>query len=190
MNDDAPIALPERFPVPRSRESALIVCVPEADAAIGACRLLHDPSAALGVPAHITVLYPFKPPESITQSDVSALTSLFAAFPAFDVTLSEFRRFTEVLYLAPDPAAPFRALTEAVAARFPDYPPYRGAYAEVVPHMTVAQVDDPHSLDQIEAEFTTKCSADLPIHAHVTEVVLFDNAADIWRRRATFPLSD
>ena len=175
---------------PRPRESALIVCTPEADAAIGECRLLHDPSAVRGVPAHITVLYPFKAPEAITPADLRTLAKLFSAFPAFDVTLEEFRRFTHVLYLAPEPATPFRALTEAVAARFPDYPPYGGAYDEIIPHMTVAQVDDPRDLDQIEAEFAAKCNTGLPIRAHVTEVVLFDNATGIWRRRAVFPLAN
>jgi hypothetical protein len=174
---------------PRPRESALIICAPEADAAIGECRLLYDPSAIRGVPAHITVLYPFKAPASITREDLRTLTRLFSTFPAFDVTLDELRRFTNVLYLAPEPAQPIRALTEAVTARFPDYPPYGGAYDEVIPHMTVAQADDPQILDQIEAEFAAKCSDDLPIRTHATEVVLLDNAAGIWRRRAIFPLA-
>ena len=185
IQGDAPAT---SFP-PRPRESALIVCTPEADAVIGKCRLLHDPSAVRGVPAHITVLYPFKAPEAITPTDLRTLAQLFSTFPAFDVTLEEFRRFTHVLYLAPEPATPFRALTEAVAARFPDYPPYGGAYDEVIPHMTVAQADDPRDLDQIEAEFAAKCNTGLPIHAHVTEIVLLDNATGIWRRRAVFPLS-
>jgi hypothetical protein len=32
----------------------------------------------------------------------------------------------EVVWLVPQPAGPFRALTRAVAAAFPDYPPYDG----------------------------------------------------------------
>ena len=64
-----------------------------------------------------------------------------------------------------------------------------GAYDEVIPHMTVAQADDPRDLDQIEAEFAAKCNTGLPIRTHVTEIVLFDNATGIWRRRAIFPLS-
>jgi 2'-5' RNA ligase len=173
----------------RPRESALIICAPEADGAVGECRLRHDPSAVRGVPAHITILYPFKAPEYITRDDLRALGELFSHFPAFNVTLDKIRRFTNTLYLAPEPALPIRALTEAVMARFPDYPPYGGAYDEVIPHMTVAQVDDPQTLDQIEAGFAAECSNYLPIHTHVTEIVLLDNAAGIWSRRAVFPLA-
>ena len=41
------------------RRTALIVEVPEAEPAVGALRLEHDRSAARGVPAHITILFPF-----------------------------------------------------------------------------------------------------------------------------------
>jgi hypothetical protein len=44
-------------------ESALIVAVPEAEWAVAALRAAYDPAASWGMPAHITVLYPFLPPE-------------------------------------------------------------------------------------------------------------------------------
>ena len=43
-------------------ESALLVAVPAAEPAVAAHRSRLDTSAAVGVPAHITVLYPFLPP--------------------------------------------------------------------------------------------------------------------------------
>ena len=45
-----------------SSESALVVLVPEAEGVVKPFRDLHDPSAAAGMPAHITLLYPFKHP--------------------------------------------------------------------------------------------------------------------------------
>jgi hypothetical protein len=42
-------------------QSALLLPVPAAEAAVGPYRALLDPSARDGVPAHITVLYPFLP---------------------------------------------------------------------------------------------------------------------------------
>jgi hypothetical protein len=42
-----------------SDESALVVLVPEAEAATKPFRDQYDPAAAAGVPAHITLLYPF-----------------------------------------------------------------------------------------------------------------------------------
>ena len=41
------------------RETALILPVADAEPAVARWRLAHDPSAAQGVPARITPLYPF-----------------------------------------------------------------------------------------------------------------------------------
>jgi hypothetical protein len=49
-------------------ESTLVVVVPEAEALVGSFRDLYDPIAAAGVPAHITVLYPFKSPEEVNET--------------------------------------------------------------------------------------------------------------------------
>ena len=46
-----------------SYESALVVLVPEAEAIVGRLRQRYDPSAAVGMPAHITLNYPFLPGE-------------------------------------------------------------------------------------------------------------------------------
>jgi hypothetical protein len=42
-------------------ESAIIIPIPEAEPIVGPLRLQYDGAARLGVPAHITVLYPFYP---------------------------------------------------------------------------------------------------------------------------------
>src|SRR5712675_2883024 len=49
-------------------ESALIVRVPAAEPHVSGLRARFDPAAALGVPAHVTVLYPFVPPDRITAA--------------------------------------------------------------------------------------------------------------------------
>jgi len=169
-------------------ESALTILVPEADSVVGPCRSLNDPSASVGVPAHVTVLYPFKPPETLTEEDLAQLNGLFAAFPAFDFSLTELRRFPDVLYLEPEPAAPFKALTGQVAALFPETPPYGGVYTEVVPHLTLAQVTDPALLDEIEAEFRKRCGRELPIRSTARQVVLMDNVEGLWQVRVPFRL--
>ena len=47
--------------------SALLVEVPEAEPLVRQWRMDLDPHAALGVPAHITVLFPFAPPPLISD---------------------------------------------------------------------------------------------------------------------------
>lgn len=54
-------------PGPPPTESCLRVPVPEADQAVGRLRGRLDSAAALGVPAHVTILYPFVAPAAVTS---------------------------------------------------------------------------------------------------------------------------
>ncbi len=170
--------------------SALVILVPEADPLVAAYRLRHDPSAAQGMPAHITLLYPFLPPAAIDDPVLAALRALFAAFPAFPYALSAVRAFPDLLYLAPEPDAPFRALIAALAARFPQTPPYGGSIPleEIVPHLTVAHTPDPEKLAALRARFTAQAAPRLPLALRANEVWLMDNREGRWAQRQAFPL--
>jgi 2'-5' RNA ligase len=119
-------------------EGAIIVEV-EVPMAVRRLRDRMDPSAAAGVPAHVTLLYPFMPPARLDDDVRRRVQRIVEAEPSFPFTLERVGRWPDVVYLAPEPDEPFRRLTEALAAEFPEYPPYGGAYDEVVPHLTVAQ---------------------------------------------------
>src|SRR5262245_50248923 len=119
--------------------TALVVLVPEAEPAVAALRAAHDSSAALGVAAHVTLLFPFVPLARWHAGLDAQLAALFSRFVAFDARFRDTARFGDaVLYLAPEPAEPFSALTEAIAAAFPEHPPYEGVHPAVIPHLTVA----------------------------------------------------
>jgi 2'-5' RNA ligase len=153
--------------------TALIIEVPEAEPVIGALRLEHDPSAAQGAPAHITVLFPFAHPV-----DEDALADLFTRFRPFDFTLDRIERFQEgAVWLRPKPATPFVDLTAAVVQRWPEYPPYEGAHDEIIPHVTI-------SMSPIDVDVP------LPIAAHAHEVTLIEQSDDDgrWSVRRRFPL--
>jgi len=64
-------------------ESAFAVNVPEAEPYVGALRERFDPSAALGVPAHITVLYPFMSPEKISEAVLGDIRRVLSRVQAF-----------------------------------------------------------------------------------------------------------
>jgi 2'-5' RNA ligase len=170
-------------------ESALIIAVPEAEPLVKKLRARFDSSAAVGVPAHITILYPFMPPDKITPEILADLRHLFAQVPAFWFPLPETRRFPDVFYLAPSPAGPFKALTQAVVERYPNYPPYGGAFAEVIPHLTIADVDDAKQLEDIEREFRQQHGAQLPVKARASAVLLIENSSGRWETREQFGLS-
>lgn len=59
--------------------SAVVLQVPEAEALVGALRERLDPSARLGVPAHVTLLHPFMAPERIEAGIAARLAALAAA---------------------------------------------------------------------------------------------------------------
>jgi hypothetical protein len=168
-------------------ESALIVAVPAAEPAVGALRAAYDPAASWGVPAHVTVLYPFLPPDALGAGVLAAVRETVAAVPAFDVVFARTRRFADpVLWLAPEPDAPLRALTAAVWARFPDTPPYGGRFDDVVPHLTVTDGQTAEVMDAAAARVRPL----LPITARIQSVRLLVGRPepDAWRTIAEFPL--
>ncbi|MDP9814967.1 2'-5' RNA ligase family protein [Spirilliplanes yamanashiensis] len=162
-------------------QSAIIVPVPEAEPAVGAWRTRHDSAAAAGVPAHVTLVYPFLP---LADVDVAAVRAVLDAHPAFEVTFAATARFPGVLYLAPTPATPFVALVEALVARWPEAPPYGGAFPEIVPHLTVTERAPEPVMAAAEAELT----AALPISARVTAAALIGYDGAHWTHRAWLPL--
>ena len=174
-------------------ESALLVTVPAAEPAVARHRSRLDTSAADGVPAHITVLYPFLPPDLIDADTHATLARLFASVPGFRFTLDQTRWFPDsVLWLAPSDPAPFSALTGLVAAAFPSCPPYGGQVAEVIPHLTIGDGAPRAELEAAEA----KVRPHLPIDAEATEVTLMTGpspgsapTAARWMTVATFSLA-
>jgi 2'-5' RNA ligase len=167
-------------------ETALLVPVPEAEPLVRQWRERLDRSAAMGVPAHVTILYPFVPPGAVEAGLLVELRSLFAGFAPFEYALTELRWFGEdVLWLAPAPEAGFRNLIEGVAARYPDYPPYGRPDQEVVPHLTVGDSGGLAALRAAEARLRPR----LPIRARVGEVWLVEaTQEDRWGVRDRFQL--
>lgn len=171
-------------------ESALVAIVPEAEPVVRDFRNRYDPSARLGVPAHVTVLYPFKAPAAIGRADIERLEMLFAEHAPFSFALKSIGSFgNRVLYLTVEPENVFKELTAAVHQQYPDLPPYRGQFAEVIPHLTVAdQLPDAGTLRAVADQFASASRNAMPICANVGEVSLLDNEAGTWRARLKFKL--
>jgi 2'-5' RNA ligase len=171
-------------------ETAVIVPVPAADAVVGTYRRALDPSAGWGVPAHVTVVYPFRPPKQVTGAVVDDLRDVLTRVGSFECVFSRVAWFgQDVVWLDPSPAGPFRALTELVCRRFPDCSPYGGAHADVVPHLTVGstRLGDLSALRQAAASVR----ATLPIRSDVDRVLLIagNTGPASWRTVAEFPLA-
>ncbi|GAB2571894.1 hypothetical protein Aab01nite_03930 [Paractinoplanes abujensis] len=168
--------------------SALIVAVAEAEPVVAAHRDRFDRAAAWGVPAHITVLFPFLPPADLDEHVLARVGQAAASVPAFWCTLATVGWFGDrVVWLAPQPAGPFVALTAAVTSRFPSVRPYEGAFDEVVPHLTIGH-DHPRAQLQAAADAV---GPQLPIHARVTSLRLITGRPEpgpSWSTRHEFAL--
>ena len=159
-------------------ESAVVVRVP-VPPAVERLRRRWDRAAQSGVPAHVTILYPFIPVNDLDASVRHALGRIAADHEPFDVRFARIGRFPSVVYLAPDPPEPFNRLTEAIHARFPDFPPYEGAHDVVIPHLTIVE-----SIEAPLDEAATVAATALPIRHRVTRLeVLVQGPDDRWHTR-------
>jgi len=139
------------------------------------------------MPAHVTILYPFMSPSAIDATAIDSLRTIFERKRPFPFDLVEMGWFDDrILYLVPEPRQPFVELTSAVAERFPDYLPYRGAFEDIVPHLTLASRGGPAILRHV----SRRIDKHLPISAEATAVVMMETRGHRhrWRLRYVFPL--
>jgi hypothetical protein len=80
-------------------ESAVVVPVPAVEPAVSRWRARFDDSAAQGMPAHVTAVYPFLSEDRLTASVRAELLELCADLPVLDVVFARLARFPRVLYL-------------------------------------------------------------------------------------------
>jgi len=166
------------------RETAIVVRI-RVPAAIERLRRAHDWAAQRGVPAHVTILYPFVDVDDLTPAVREDLGRIAGEFRAFEVTFVSAARWPGVAYLEPQPSSPFTALIDRVAACFPEHPPYAGAISEVIPHVTVVESHEV-ALDEILAA----ANAALPFTAAAEGLELLAEGEDgRWHRRWSMPFS-
>jgi hypothetical protein len=123
--------------------------------------------AARGVPAHVTVLHPFR--AVVDEATALIVESIAGGFETFDATFAGLGRFDgEVVFLTPEPLERFRQMTRQFVQTFPDCPPYGGAFPDPHPHLTVGS-----GLDRVTADALDRSLVDgLPIVSHVDRLTL------------------
>jgi 2'-5' RNA ligase len=156
---------------------------------VGRYRDRLDVAASWGVPAHVTVLFPFVDPASVDQEVIAALAEVVAPVGAFDCRFESNGWFREdVLWLAPEPAEPFLELTNRLWRAFPAHPPYAGAHDRVVPHLTVAQRPGGSLAALREAERAVQRGLPLATRVEYLLLIAGTRAVDSWRIVHKFPL--
>ena len=132
--------------------SGLIVPVPSWNDFVSHWRAEVDRVVPSGIPAHVTVLFPWVRPTRI-EEEMPRLVESLSEVDAFEFTLTGVERFENdggtVAYVGVDPEEPFRALTRQLFEAWPDCPPYGGAYGDPTPHMTIGAYGTPEDLDRV-----------------------------------------
>jgi 2'-5' RNA ligase len=163
-------------------ETALVIVVEDAEPFDAVRRELALGQVALGIPFHVTLLYPFAPPGEL----VAEARAFFGACAPFDLSLTRVAAWPDVVYAVPEPDDALRACMHALFDRFPQWPPYAGSHDEVIPHATLGEnVDAAAVRDEIERRLAPY----LPHRCQARDVALLEEVApDRWRERERFPL--
>jgi 2'-5' RNA ligase len=100
-----------------------------------------------GVPAHLTLLYPFVRAAGLGPAVRRTLAGIARRHEPFDYVLDRQATWPDTIYVAVTPVARFTSLQGDLQAAFPEYPIYgRDAGFRFVPHVTIAEgraVPDP-----------------------------------------------
>lgn len=158
------------------RASAVVIVTPEAALVSDAPRSLGP-----GMPPHVTVLYPFKRPGSISPEDRRMLASIAAGVQGpVRFELASVGHFGGDAHLVVEPPEVVLHVVESLMAAWPECPPYGGRFDSVVPHVSVGMSGlSPVEVAQLEQK--------LPIAVSAPELVLLErNRRGRWGLAAAF----
>jgi 2'-5' RNA ligase len=171
--------------MPINTESVLLVPVLGLPDVIEQWRRRLDPVGSQGIPAHVTVLYPFVAPGKLADHDLDEIRRAFIGVKPFNFFLTGLAHFGDsVLYATPEPSEAFIELTNRVVRSFPEHLPYGGVYPVVTPHLTISQCPG-HDADRAATDIEPL----LPWRGRVTEAWLMVGRDENhrWSDIARFP---
>lgn len=170
------------------RKSAIVVVVSEVGDLILSWRETFEPK---GMPPHITLLSPWRPPP-LTDKDSRDMTNLLRDEHPFTVTFTGVRAFAVgVVYLALDDAPDLMRLMRKLFTTFPDFPPYGGVYAKVIPHVSVAQAEKPENLEGLKQEVAETIAPSLPLTVNIRHIALMEqDENEYWAVHSLIPLGE
>jgi 2'-5' RNA ligase len=164
------------------RRSAVVLPV-TLPAGLERIRRIRVAEARRGVPAHVTLLFPFVDADRIDDRVTSRLRDRLAAVAPFEYALEATGRWPDAVYAAPVPAEPFATLAAVLRDDWPEYPLYGGDFAFEA-HVTIAESPS----DDVARAIESAAASELPAPARADEVVLIVDADTGWRVAARFAL--
>lgn len=171
--------------MPRDGQTGIVIPVPEANPLLSAVAARFPDAVREGVPAHVSVLYPFLPDRELDDRVVGSLAELFARTSAMSVKLSNCCRHGDFVFMRPEPADAVRELTGEIRRRWPRVVPYEGLYEDVGAHLTVALHTTSERASAVEREIVPRW---VPVAARLREAWLLAFVDGRWtvRQRCEF----
>ena len=125
--------------------------------------------------------------ENVTASILNQAVRVVSRFTGFNFSLVSVSRWSEGSYLVPAPSEPFVAMTRALAAQFPKFPPYSGRYPDVIPHLSVAR-GTTEIVEAAAAELAKAFEGSGPIRCTCRAAEWIENSRGVWRVMRVIPL--
>jgi 2'-5' RNA ligase len=170
-----------------SDTTALIVLIPEAESLVGPYRTRYDPVAPLGMPAHVTLMFPFLDCEALTAPSRDQLRAALAELPTFDYEFRSTGAFPGVLYMRPEDQNPFVEAISVVRKLFPQLEPYGDRMLAPVPHLTVAHASSEAVLEEIRESFESELAKHGPVSGTAVAATLMRHTGTLWESADSFP---
>jgi 2'-5' RNA ligase len=128
------------------------------------------------------------PLAELDEDDLALVRATVEQHRAFEFALARVATFDDVVWLAPEPLERFRALMGSVHSAFAAYPPYGGLHDEVIPHLTLAEVE-PEALEDTLATLRPRLEPLLPLAQRAEALTLLvEEEPDRWRERLRITL--
>jgi hypothetical protein len=130
------------------------------------------------------------PPRALTDSVTATLRTFFAERAPLSFELARIDAFPDALYAAPEPAGELIDLINELALEFPETPPYGGAFAQPIPHATLAEQTEGSERERTAEKLREAAASLLPVPCEVTYASLLEeHEPERWRERERFSLA-
>lgn len=172
------------------RESAIGINVLQLAELVDRWRLPTVAVASLGVPPHITLLYPWRP-APLHSADVTQVAAAVDGITPFTLIFRRVERFPGALYLPPEPDDVVRTLIRQLIKGFPETPSYGGQFgSDPIPHLTIAEAAMEKELDRLQEEALTVLEPLFPLSVYVHALTIEQEGPDgIWHVFSTIELT-
>ncbi|MEU9148151.1 2'-5' RNA ligase family protein [Streptomyces sp. NPDC048349] len=170
--------------MPQPGTTAVVIALPDAAPLLDAAWRIDPALVRGGVPAHVSLLYPFVPESALTGQDEEGVRSLAAGFCVADLLLEEVVTASGFVAVTVPGLQP---IVDAFRARWPELRPYGGRFGDrPSAHVTVAMgADSPMATARVRAAIDSL----LPLRTRAAAVQLVALTEGGWHSRFTAPLS-